>query len=753
MQTDHTLGKLKHDVHAEPRDLSRALSVANILVFLCTFSGVALFVAMAGLGWLPNWYAAILAFTKAHPHYPLVLMGLPLILGPLVTLLGNWHEDLRDGGTAALSMVTFLMCLALYPQVLSGGFTLVLPQVLGYGLLFTIDMFSLTMLLLTSSVWTLVMIYAPDYMAHEFNRGRFYLFLNITYGAILGTLMAGDIFTLFLFFEIMTVCSYLLVVHKENLEAERAGGLYIYLGVIGGLMILFGMILLFIHTGTFAFVPMISTMESVGWIRYLIIGLFITGFGVKAGMIPLHVWLPKAHPVAPTPASALLSGIMIKVGAYGILRVTTSYFFPAASEIQDYTHPLWQSSKSLGAVIIWLGIATMAVGVSMALQQGHMKRMLAYHSVSQIGYVIMGIGVAVYLGYKGPMGYVGSLYHIINHGLFKALLFMVAGVVYLQTHEMDMYKLGGLWRKMPFTALVCLVAALGITGMPLFNGFASKTILHHAIVEAEQYGHHAFRYAEWLFTLISAGTACSFIKFFGFIFVGKMPEEYRDIKSGSSMMKLAMGGMAALILLIGLNPHFLLDRLLVPAALEVTYDPAFIATYITGIHFFTRADLLGMVQVYLMGAGIFALGIRFHLFHLHLPHWLRFEYILLYPLYKVTSLICRGQKCKAVNAAQQQQYSNVACSIQQDLVEEYAFKTSEGEEALIDDVSVTLSALTEACENKIDRSEELIQWFSKAAALVINKFEKSDLGSGDGDGVIVYAILIMSILAFMTVYH
>jgi hydrogenase-4 component B len=751
MLMDHAIGEIHEVQHAEPRKMSPALYVTNTLVFVCAVLGIAAFAAMVGWNRMPGVYEGIRRFTEARPYYPLYLMGLPLVLGPLAGLIGKRYEDFRDAGTAFLTMVTFLMCLALYPQVLAGGFQLVLPRVLGYGLLFTIDMFSLTMMLITSVVWTLVMIYAPDYMMHEFHRNRFYLFINITYGAILGTLMAGDIFTLFLFFEMMTVCSYLLVVHTETPEAEKAGDLYIYLGVMGGLLILFGMILLYINTNTFAFLPLISEMESMGWVRYLIIGLFITGFGVKAGMIPLHVWLPKAHPVAPTPASALLSGIMIKVGAYGILRVTTSFFFPKMTEIQDYTSPLWHSSHNLGAVIIWMGIATMGVGVFMALQQGHMKRMLAYHSVSQIGYVIMGIGVAVYLGYKGPMGFTGSLYHMINHALFKSLLFMVAGAVYLQTHEMDMYKLGGLWRKMPFTALVCLIAAFGITGMPLFNGFASKTMLHHAIVEAEHYGHHSFKYAEWLFTLISAGTACSFIKFFGFIFAGKMPGKYREIRSGFRMMNLAMGGMAALIIFIGLNPHFLLDRLLVPAALEVTYDPAFISKYITNIHFFTRTDLLGMVKVYFMGAAIFILGIRFHLFHLHLPHWLRFEYILLYPLYKLTYWICRSQKRRAVAAGQQQLFGNVACTIQQELVEEYAYRTTPEGDDLIQDLSTAMYAITEACENKIDRSEELIAWFVKASHIIINKYEKSDLGSGDG--VIVYALLTIGILVFLTVFH
>lgn len=752
MITEHVLENTQEERHAEPRKISSGLQVANTLVFLCGFLGVAAFIAMVSWGWMPEWYDVIRQFTVSHPYYPLYLMGLPLILGPLGSLVGSRYEDFRDASTAALTMVTFLMCLALYPQVMSGGFTLVLPRILGYGLLFTIDMLGLTMMLLTSAVWTLVMIYAPDYMARESHRNRFYLFINMTYGAILGTLMAGDIFTLFLFFEMMTVCSYLLVVHTETTEAERAGDLYIYLGVMGGLLILFGMILLYINTNTFAFVPLISEMESMGWIRYLIIGLFITGFGVKAGMIPLHVWLPKAHPVAPTPASALLSGIMIKVGAYGILRVSTSYFFPAVSEIKDYTHSLWQSSQNLGAVIIWMGIATMAIGVFMALQQGHMKRMLAYHSVSQIGYVIMGIGVAIYLGYKGPMGFTGSLYHIINHGLFKALLFMVAGAVYLQTHEMDMYKLGGLWRRMPFTALVCLIAACGITGMPLFNGYASKTLLHHAIVEAEHYGHHTFRYAEWLFTLISAGTACSFIKFFGFIFLGKLPEQYSRIRNGYRMMNLAMGGMAALIIFIGLNPHFILDRMLIPAALGMTYDPEFIAKYISEINFFAGSDLLGMVKVYFMGAGIFVLGIKFHLFHLHLPHWLRFEYIFLYPLYKVTYWICRAQKKRTVMAKQQQRFGHTACTIQQELVREYAYKQNEDEGGdLIADVSTAMFVLTEACEKQVDRSEELINWFVKASHIIINKYEKSDLGSGDG--VIVYALLTFGIMVFLTVFH
>lgn len=199
---------------------------------------------------------------------------------------------------------------------------------------------------------------------------------------------------------------------------------------------------------------------------------------------------------------------------------------------------------------------------------------------------------------------------------------MVVGVIYLRTHELDMYKLGGMWRKFPFTALVCLIAALGITGMPLFNGYASKSILHHAIVEAYEYGHPSFRYAEMMFTLISAGTVTSFIKLFGFVFVGKMPEKYKKVQGESFMMSLGMGGLAVLIVLIGFFPNFVMDQFIIPATQGYAYSSDFIKKYLMDMNFFNSHDLITMVYVYGIGIAIFYLGIRFHLFHLHLPRWM-----------------------------------------------------------------------------------------------------------------------------------
>lgn len=573
---------------------------------------------------------------------PLIIISIPVLGGILQFIFQKFSEKLRDVIVVLMTFIALVLILMLYPAVVKSSLVYTIKDLLGVGLSFRVDMLGFTMLLLTSIIWYLVMIYSHEYVMFEKHRNRFYLFLAITYSAILGTIMAGDLLTLFLFFEIMTFSSYMLVTHGQKAESFNAGYNYIFMGLVGGYAILLALIMIYSAIGHVNFVPSIVEINTMGNMKYVAIGLLIFGFGIKAGMAPVHVWLPRAHPVAPTPASALLSGIMIKIGAFGILRVTTSFFFPAASQITDYKDVLWESSRTLGVGVIWLGIITMAIGVFFALQQSNMKKMLAYHSISQMGYILLGIGVALYLGYKGAMGYSGALYHIINHALFKSLLFMVAGVVYLYTHELDMYKLGGLWRKLPVTAIICLIAVLGITGMPLFNGFASKSLLHHAVIESYEYGHSSFRYAEIMFNIISAGTVTSFIKLFGFVFLGKLPERFENLKRPKiNSMHMAMAGVAAIIVSVGLFPNFVQSELITPALYQTTFDPAFIAKYITPINFFNFSDMSGMIWIYALGISIFYFGIKYHWFHLHLPKWASIEFILSYPVNKLMSIVCK----------------------------------------------------------------------------------------------------------------
>ena len=593
-----------------------------------------------GIGFMPSfmakpreWFYFVIQWIEQIQGLPLIIIFLPIIGGPIEAYLGKKSEMIRDTLVVNSTFITFLLILLMYPKVMKGEMVYHIPHVLGYGLTFRVDILSYIMAVTAGVVWFFVTIYAHDYMGIEKHRDRFYLWMSVTFGGILGTVLAGDLFTLFLFFELMTFSSYLLVAHNQSKESLLAGNSYIFMGMVGGLSILLGMILLYMYTGTLEFIPLASSLAEIGWRKYMITLFFVIGFGIKAGMLPLHIWLPRAHPVAPTPASALLSGILIKVGAYGILRLAISIFMPDMSEITGFYDPLWIVSKNLGFILIWMGIITMTIGVFLALQQNHIKKMLAYHSISQMGYIIMGIGVEAYLGYKGGMGYAASIYHIVNHALFKSLLFMVVGLIYLRTKEMDMYKLGGLWKKMPFTALVCLIAAFGITGMPGFNGFISKSLLHHAIVEAYEYGHYSFRYAEMLFTLVSAGTVCSFLKLYGFVFLGKCPDRFLHIEGDKGMMDLAMGGLALLIVLIGHVPNFMMDHFIIPSAQRLTFEPAFIDRYLVGIQFFNWADIRIMIAIYILGGIIFLLGMRFHLFHLHFYEKLDIQRNLYQPIY------------------------------------------------------------------------------------------------------------------------
>jgi len=489
------------------------------------------------------------------------------------------------------------------------------------GLTLEAESFGLLFAALSSFVWFAVTIFSTSYMDMETGKQRFYFFFLLTLSGTLGVTLSADLLTLLLFFELVSLAAYPLVVHKKTGPAYEAGNLYLYMAVAGGLSLVLGMVLVYTDLGTLSLWGEAMGAKQTGILTYLGVFLMVIGFGVKAGMVPLHIWLPKAHPVAPTPASALLSGIMIKTGVFGIIRVINMAFSP------DMEALYWGELEAVGLIITFMGVATMLLGVFMALLQENMKKMLACHSVSQIGYILMGIGAAAYLGPLGAVGLSGAIYHTINHAFFKAALFLVAGAVYFHTRELNLYRLGGLWRVMPFTAIIGLLACFGITGVPLFNGYISKTILHHAIVEAAEYKNVQLLFtAERLFMLTGAGTACSFIKFYYLLFLKKPRESYQKIKE-TRPMKLGMVFLGAAILFFGLGPNLVLDIFIEPALDIFILEQHHIEAHLLSLNFFNLKDL-GIVAIALAGGFvIFFLGMRTGAFHLHLPVWLGGEYL------------------------------------------------------------------------------------------------------------------------------
>ncbi len=562
-----------------------------------------------------------------YSSLPLWSTLLPMLTGIGIYFLKDRWEVLRKICALSAALFSLVTVTLIFPYVMTGVVCHDLVNFMQLGLFFEVDLIGWIFAALIALIWCLATIFSFAYMDLEHNRRRYYSFLTFTLGATLGVVLAGDFFTLFLFFELMTLSSFVLVIHEQDREAMKAGILYLYLGIAGGLALLFAIMLLYAATGSVDIVP---TLEQLGAQRTLIFVLFLIGFGIKAGLVPLHIWLPQAHPVAPSPASALLSGIMIKTGAYGILRVAIILF----SSTEDVGPSSTAYLFAIGNVLMWIGIVTMLAGATMALLQSNMKRILAYSSVSQIGYIATGIGVATFMGIEGGMGFAGAIYHIINHAFFKAGLFMMVGTIYIYTHELDLSRLGGMIRKMPLVAVTFLVAACGIAGIPGFNGYPSKTLVHDSLLIAmKYYDLVSIDVAEKIFVLTSALTICYFIKLFRGVFLGPVPKKVdREYKLPLSI-NFVLGTFSFIIIAIGLFPNFILERLLVPAAEILKYE-GYGMDHLYHFHFFEWHPLEAMLIVAVLALVIYIPGSYRRWFDWRPPWWLSIYAIVYLPVTK-----------------------------------------------------------------------------------------------------------------------
>lgn len=520
------------------------------------------------------------------------VINMPFVASSIVLILGSW--GLR-GAFAGMPIT--------YEIPLSGPFN---PT-------FQADAVTAVFVVLAAFLWWAVSIYAPEYMKHEGRIRSFYICTLLTQSAVLGVFVAGDLFTLLLFFELMTVASFFWVIHRWNEEAIRAAYFYLFFSIVGGLFIALGLVFIRAAIGG---VPTIGTGPATFLDPKFFpwgLALFLAGFGIKAGMVPLHLWLPHAHSVAPTPASALLSGLLIKVGAYGLIRT---------GELAGWGMELASLTRWLGPGLTILGTCTMLVGVTAALLQSDAKRLLAYHSVSQMGYIILGLGVGLFLGPAGGMGLMGSIYHIVNHALFKAALFLGVGVVYVGTKKTNLYELGGLWRSYPVTAILMFLAVLGITGTPGLNGYASKTMLHHGVSEAASSGLPLMIWVERLFNLVGVGTTASFTKLFYLMFLGK-PKQEKITQGERWQFQVAMGFLALVMVTIGVRPNLFVDACAIPAAQALGMEGA--AATAMGLSFWNIGDIMGMVITLALGITFCWVGLKTGLFHLSPPVWLTLE--------------------------------------------------------------------------------------------------------------------------------
>lgn len=561
---------------------------------------------------------------------PLIAIMVPL-LGALFTYwIGQYSDKLRNACTVLVTLVTIAVVMSMYPLLQTGVVEFIILRLTQFNIFLRVDFFSFVFAALISIIWCLATLHATAYMAHEHDQNRFFTALLATLGGCLGFVLAGDLITLFVFYEVVTFLTHILVTHEHTADAISAGNGMLYLGIIGSFFLLLGIYQLYTGVGTLAIQPLYDQIAQSGLNSYWLLIYFTIGFGIKAGMTPTHIWLPKVDPVAPAPVSALLCALFIKTGVYGILRVVDMIFTPA-----EVMHELMTllPAMNFGYLLIWVGIASMFLGALMALLATHAKKLLAYSSISQMGYIIMGIGAASFLGAEGAIGFAGALYHVVNHAFFKACLFLVVGAIYMVTHDLDITVVRGMAKKVPLVTVIFLIAYAGIGGIPGFNGYASKTLLHHALVEAAEHSNSVpLMIAEKIFVLTSAMTLCYFAKFFRGLFLGEVPEKFAKKKySFTWPVYTSLVSLGIIIVTIGLFPHYLLQKLIIPALAGFTFDPHAVE-HLYAINVWNWHDIQGMVVIVGLAVILFWAMNRFKFFSVKFPCWLSVDYLVYAPL-------------------------------------------------------------------------------------------------------------------------
>lgn len=491
-------------------------------------------------------------------NYILLFLVLFPMVGALASfLIGRKNKNLRNYFAIAVTVIEFLV-MAYLLVTFKETTEFAWAEFCGRGMYLELDGFRVLYALIAALMWMMTTLFSKEYFAHYRNRNRYYLFTLLTLGATVGVFLSADLFTTFIFFEIMSFTSYVWVAHDEKKVSMRAAGTYLAVAVIGGLVMLMGLFLLFTQTGTLRINELYEVCHSMEnkTMLYVAGGCILFGFGAKAGMYPVHIWLPKAHPVAPAPASALLSGILTKTGVYGILVVSTQIF------LHD---PVW------GNVILIFGVITMFMGALLALFSIDLKRTLALSSMSQIGFILVGVGMQGLLGHHNALAVRGTFLHMVNHSLIKLVLFMVAGVIYMNLHKLDLNAIRGFGRKKIWLMGSFLMGALGIMGIPLWNGYVSKTLLHESIVEYIELLHEqgvaviGYQAVEWIFLLTGGLTIAYMLKLFVAIFIEKNDTNQEKFDATKNYMSkastFAIAGSAIILPILGFLPNLTMDRL------------------------------------------------------------------------------------------------------------------------------------------------------------------------------------------------
>jgi len=490
------------------------------------------------------------------PLFVVVPLGIAFLIPLVWKLIPNAFKYLPATG------LLFLLVIATWMLITGGNETFVYKvggwepvKNIPIGIHLVVDGLAMTLLIIINLIGFLAGLYAVPYMKRFTGENYFFILFSLMVAGMNGVVITGDLFNLFVFLEISVISSYSLVAFGSSKEELEASFKYQVLGGIASLLILFALAITYWSTSTLNMSDISHLLKQAPATKTTIFIqiFFIAGFGLKAALIPFHAWLPDAHSSAPSPISAMLSGVLIKaIGIYALLRL----FFG-----------MFQLTYEISVIITLIGVLSMVIGVILAIGQWDMKRLFAYHSISQMGYVVMAAGIAMIILSKGGnrniaiLSLTGGLFHMLNHSVFKGLLFLNAGSVEYATGTRNLKELGGLSEVLPVTSITSLGASLSISGIPPFNGFFSKLIIIIAAIQGR------FYFLALLAVIVSIVTLASFMKVQRYAFLDKLKKpKSLNIKEVPFFMCLPMIVLAILCLVMSL--------MIIPGVRETFLMPA-----------------------------------------------------------------------------------------------------------------------------------------------------------------------------------
>lgn len=538
----------------------------------------------------------------------LFLILFPLIAACLGFITGKQNEKMRDRIVTLCTGAELIAGIFLLCEIHSGEtFIYNLPDLFGLGIYLKMDGFRAIFVVMAAFLWLAVSLIASDYFRNSRNMNRYRFFHLVTLSATIGVFLSADLFTLYVFFEAMTFASFVLVIHNEKPDSIRAAKIYIFFGIIGGMAALLGIILLQSITGSLEFESINQAIRQMtDKTKLLLPGLLIfSGFAVKAGIFPVHVTLPEAYPAAPAPAAALLSGILSKTGVFGIIIISMYVF---------YHDTAW------GWLSLILGMATMIAGALIAIFSINMRKLLAGSSISQIGFILLGIGLANLLGTQNAMAVRGSLLHMVNHSLIKLNLFLIAGIISMNTGEQDLNKIRGFGKGKPLMHICFLSAWFAIAGLPMFCGYVSKTLLHESISEYVQLladkglDTSMLQIAEVVFIVAGGMTLAYIMKLYAAIFWEENEDPGRqrefELLNGRYIHKKSSAALLASAIFLPILGSFtkMMDGIAdLGQGFMLGRPPEHT------VHYFTRVNLKGSLYTVIVGTIIYFLFIRIFL--------------------------------------------------------------------------------------------------------------------------------------------